>query len=110
MINEPIKITNLQTLQQEKQRIKIYCSFQEELMKNKIIFIKSNYKQIIGEEFLPYTSEKNKKVSDILDWVNEFVLSKFLKGGVDGKSPLSGSLLKIAEVGIVHLFNKFGKK
>lgn len=110
MINEPIKITNLQTLQQEKQRIKIYCSFQEELLKNKIIFIKTNYKQIIGEEFLPYTSEKNKKVSDILDWVNEFVLSKFQKVGVDGKSPLSGSLLKIAEVGILHLFNKFGKK
>jgi hypothetical protein len=100
----------LHTLQQEKQRIKIYCSFQEELMKNKIIFIKSNYKQIIGEEFLPYTTEKNKKVSDILNWVNEFVLSKFLKGDIDGKSPLSGSLLKIVEVGIVHLFNKFAKK
>ena len=110
MINEPIKITNLQTLLQEKQRIKIYCSFQEELMKNKIIFIKSNYMQIICEKFLPSSSEKNIKVNGVLDWVNEFVLSKFVKVGVDGKNPLSGPLLKILEVGIVHLFNKFTKK
>lgn len=110
MISEPIKITNLQTLKLEKQRLKIYCSFQEELVKDKIIFIKLNYKQIIGEEFLPYTSEKNKKVSNILDIVNEFVMGNFLKMDVDGKNKIPGSLIKIAEVAIIRLFNRFVKK
>lgn len=109
MINQPIKITDLQTLQREKQRLKIYCSFQEQLMKDKIIFIKSNYVQIIGEEFLPFNAEKNKKVSGILDWVNEFILSKFFKGDSDGENKLSGPLLKIAEVVVIYFFNRFTK-
>ncbi len=110
MINEPIKITNLQSLQREKQRLIIYCSYQEEQMIGKINFIKSNYKQIIGEEFLPFTDEKNKKVNTILDWVNEFILSKFFKMNIDGKSDLSGTLIKIAEVILIRLFKNFGKK
>lgn len=110
MLNEPIKINNLESLQREKQRLTIYCSYQEEQMKDKIHFIKSNYKQIIGEEFLPFSSEKNKKVSNILDWVNEFILSKFLKINVDGKNNFSGTMIKIAEVIIIRLVNKFVKK
>jgi len=110
MINEPIKITNLETLKREKQRLKIFCSFQEKMIKDKIIFIKLNYKQIIGEEFLPYTSEKNKKVSSTLDWINEFVLAKFLKIDVKEKNKLPGTLIKIAEVLLIRLFNNFTRK
>jgi len=110
MINEPIRITNLETLQREKQRLKMYCSFQEDLLKNKIVSIKSNYKQIIGNEFLPFESEVNQKVSNVLDWVNEFIFGKLFKIDIDGKSKLSGSLIKLAEVGIIRLFNNFKKK
>lgn len=111
MINEPIKITSLKTLQREKQRLKMYCSFQEDIMKDRVVFIKSNYKQLIGEEFLPFGNEENKKVSNVLDWVNEFLTDKFLKTDSEGKNELSGSLLKIAEVLIIRLFSKFfGKK
>jgi len=109
MINEPIKITNLQSLQREKQRLTIYCSYQEEQMKDKIKFIKSNYKQIIGEEFLPFAAEKNKNVNSILDWVNEFILGKLLKMDINGKNNLSGTLIKIAEVAVIRLFKKSAK-
>ena len=110
MINEPIKVTNLDSLQREKERLKMYCSFQEELLTDKLNFLKNNPKQLIGEEFLPYDHDQNKKVSGILDWVNEFVLGKFFKMDLDGKNKLSGSLVKIAEVGAIRLFNKFIKK
>ncbi len=110
MIDEPIKITNLQTLKREKQRLKIFCSYKEELVKDKFNSIKYNYKQIIGEEFLPFNNEKNKKVSNILDWVNEFVLGKILKIDVDGKNKLPGILIKIAETAIIRLFSNFSKK
>ena len=110
MINEPIKITDLESLVREKQRLKIYCSYQEDLLTDKLNYLKNNPKQLIGEEFLPYDSAQNKKVSGILDWVNEFVLGKFFKMDLDGKNKLSGSLVKIAEVGAIRLFNKFIKK
>ncbi len=110
MINEPIKITNLESLQREKQRLKIYCSYQEDLVKDKIASIKLNYKQLIGTEFLPYNDERNLKISNILDWVNEFIMGRLLKMDIDGKNKLSGSLIKIAEVAIIRLFNNFRKK
>ena len=109
MINESIKITDLESLQREKQRLKMYCSFQEQLLKDKIAFLKQNHNKVIGEEFLPYDNEKNKKISDVLDWVNEFVLGKVLRMDVDGKNKLSGSLIKIAEVAAIRLFNNFKK-
>jgi|GEM_PF-4068750 len=105
MINEPIKITNLDTLRLEKQRLRIYCSFQEELVKDKIIFIKSNYKQIVVTEFL-----QNKTVSKLSEWVNGFVSDKFSKGDTEGKNGLSSSFMKIAETLIQRLFNQFSKK
>jgi hypothetical protein len=110
MINEPIKITDLKSLYREKQRLKMFCSYQEDLITDKLNYIKNNAKQLIGEEFLPYDSDQNKKVSGTLDWVNEFVLGKFFKMDIDGKNKLSGSLVKLAEVGAIRLFNKFIKK
>ncbi|MES2591979.1 MAG: hypothetical protein V4608_08850 [Bacteroidota bacterium] len=109
MIKDPIKITDLASLQSEKQRLQMFCSYQEELLKEKINSLKSNYKQIIGEEFLPFTAESNTKVSNVLDWINEFVIGKLLKVDVSGKNKLSGVLIKLAEVGVIRLFNKFIK-
>ena len=110
MINEPIKITSLETLQREKQRLQMFCAFQEDLLKDKIISIKLNYKRIIGEELLPFGDEKNTKVSNILDWVNEFIFGKLLKLDIDGKNKLSGSFVKIVEVLIIRLLSKFEKR
>ena len=110
MTNEPIKITDLATLQREKQRLKMFCSFQEEKLKDKIIFIKLNYAKIISDEFLPFNHENNNTVSNVLDWVNEFVLGKILRMDLGEKSNLSGSLVKVAEVLIIRLFSKLVKK
>lgn len=112
-MSEPIKITDLATLKREKQRLQMYTSFQEERIQEKFNSIKTNYKQIIGEELLPFSSDINSKVSGALDWINDFVMGKILKVNVDGtdtKSKLSGGLIKLVEVIAIRLFSGFLKK
>ncbi len=110
MINEPIKITNLESLQREKQRLKMYTSYQEDLLKTKMAYIKQNTSQVIAEQFLPFETDKNKKINNIMDTANEYVFEKFLGLDLNGKNKLSGLLIKLSEVMIVRMFNKFKKK
>ncbi len=110
MINEPIKITSLESLQREKQRMKMYASYQEELLKNKITYIKQNTNQLIAEQFLPYEADTNIKISNIMDVANKFIFEKFLGFDFNGKNKVSGILIKITEVIIVRLFNNVRKK
>ena len=79
-------------------------------MHDKILFIKNNYKQVMGEQFLPFSMEANKKVSNILDVINEYVFDKFLRLDLDGKNKLSGALIKIAQIGVLRFFSNFRKK
>ena len=110
MNNEPIKITNLKTLQREKQRLQMFSGYQEQLLKDKINFIKQHPQQLIAEELLPYSSDKNRKISGIFDTVNEYIFEKFLGLDLNGKNKLSGLLIKLSEVMIMRLFNNFKKK
>jgi len=109
MNNEPIKITNLASLQQEKQRLKMLCSYQENLLKDKINFVKQHPGQLFSEEFLPYDAGQNSKINSIMDVVNEFVFEKLFGLDLNGKNKLSGVLIKLSEVMIVRLFNSFKK-
>lgn len=110
MNNQPIKIVNLKTLQQEKQRLSMFCAYQEQLLKDKLNYIKQHPNQLIAEEFLPYSSDKNKKISNIFDTANEYIFEKFLGLDFSGKNKLSGLLIKLSEVMIVRLFDNFKKK
>ena len=112
-MTEPVKITNLASLKREKQRLQVYCDVQEERIKDKFNTVKTNYKQLIGEEFLPFTADVNSKVSNAMDWVNDLIMNKFLKikpDGNDNKSRVTGAIIKLAEVLVVRLFSSFLKK
>ncbi len=112
-MNEPIEITDLASLKREKQRLQLYCGFQEERIKDKFSSITTNYKQIIGDEFLPFSTDINSKVSSAMDWVNDLIINKLLKintgdGGTKGK--ITEAVIKFAEVMAVRMFSKFLKK
>ena len=112
-MNEPIKITDLATLKREKQRLLLYSNFQEERIKDKFSSITTNYKQIIGQEFLPFSADINSKVSNAMDWVNDLIMGKLLKiktGDGDTKGKITGAVIKFAEVIVVRLFSNFLKK
>ena len=84
--------------------------YQEDLIKSKVTYIKQNTNQLIAEQFLPYESDKNRKISNIMDTANEYIFEKFLGLDFSGKNKLSGMLIKLTEVMIVRLFNNFKKK
>jgi hypothetical protein len=109
MTKEPIKINNLETLQREKQRLSLYCKFQEKLLEDKFTIIRQNYKQVIGEEFLPYTLEKNRKVSGLLDWINEFIFDKLLGINPEDKHKLPEILIKLTQILVIRAFDAFAK-
>ena len=110
MINEPIQIINLKTLRREKQRLKMFCSYEEQLIQEKIVFIKSNYSQIIGEEFLPYNTEKNRKISNYLDLINEFLVEKLLGKTMGGKNKFPRLLAKVIQIIVIRIFDSFLNK
>ena len=109
MINEPIKIINLETLHREKERLIIYSSYNEVLLKNKISYIKQNTNQLVGEQFLPYGSNENKRINNIMDTANQFLFENLLGLDFIEKNKLAGLLIKFAEVMIVRLFNHYNK-
>jgi len=109
MTKEPVKINNQETLQREKQRLTIYCRFQEKLLKDKFNAIRQNYKQVIGEEFLPYDLEKNRKVSGFLDWINEFIFDKLLGISSKEKHNLPEILVKLTQILVIRAFDAFSK-
>ena len=80
------------------------------MIQDKFIYIKDNYKQVIGESLLPFSTEANKKVSNVLDTINEYVFDKFLRMDLSGKNKLQGALLKIGQIGVLRFFNNFRKK
>jgi hypothetical protein len=110
MNNEPISVVDLKTLQREKQRLKIFCSYQEQVLQDKFKSIKTHYSQIIGEEFLPYNKERNRKISNLLDLINDFITGKLLGKNIGGKNKLTGLLLKITQIVIIRVFDSFLKK
>lgn len=109
MTKEPIKINSLETLQREKQRLTLYCTFQERLLHDKFNAIRVNYKQVIGEEFLPYDLEKNRKVSSMLDWINEFICDKLLGINPEEKHRLPEILVKLTQILVIRVFDAFSK-
>lgn len=105
MINEPIKIINFETLQQEKRRLEIFASYQEELLKNKITYIKQNTSQLIAEQFLPYELNENRKINNLMDSANQLFFEKYLGLDLTGKNKFSGLLIKLVEIFLVRLSN-----
>lgn len=109
MTKEPIKINNLETLQREKQRVSMYCKFQEKMLTDKFNDLRHNYKQVLGEEFLPYNLEKNRNVSGLLDWVNEFIFEKILGISTDEKHKLPELIAKLTQILVIRAFDAFSK-
>ena len=82
MINQPIKIINLESLQREKECLKMFCSFQEDLLKHQ--------KGMSGAEILSVVSTLAmlKKFKSIMPGI--FGEDKFDKNGKKIEPPPGG--------------------
>lgn len=104
MSKQAKKITNLEKLIQEKHELKILCNSQEKLISLKFDELKKNFPEIITNEILPYSQERNSKILSILDIANEIIF-RFLPPRFRN-SMFTRIALKVIQVFIIRGFRK----
>lgn len=98
------KIRNLEKLIIEKHQLQTFCTYQEKLITYKFDHLKKNFPEIITNEILPYTPEKNLDISQLLNFVNDFILRLFPPRFRHNR--LTGILLKLVQVIIIRGIKK----
>ena len=102
------KITNLEKLIRDKHELKTFCTHQEKLIVIKFDELKKNFPEIITNEILPYSRERNNKILSILDIANEIIF-RFLPPRFRN-SMLTRIALKVIQVFVIRGFRKKGEK
>jgi len=108
MSNQVKKITNLEKLILEKHELQAFCTSQEKLISLKFDELKKNFPEIIGNEILPYTQERNNKILSILDIANEIIF-RFLPPRFRN-SVFARIALKVIQVFVIRGFRKKSEK
>lgn len=93
----------MKTLQQEKLRLKIYCTYQEKRIGDQLQYLKHDYGQSISSNLLPYSHDTNKILGTLLDWMNALFLGKKQSGW-------QGTALKVAQVLLIRAVKMFAKR
>jgi hypothetical protein len=102
------KISNLEKLIREKHELQILCTSQEKLISLKFDELRKNFPEIITNEILPYSQERNNKILSILDIANEIIF-RFLPPRFRN-SMLTRIALKIIQVFVIRGFRKKSEK
>jgi hypothetical protein len=109
MMSKPVnRITNLEKLIQEKHELQTLCTSQEKLISLKFDELRKNFPEIITNEILPYSQEKNNKILSILDIANE-ILFRFLPPRFRN-SMFTRIALKVIQVFVIREFRKKSEK
>jgi hypothetical protein len=108
MSNPINKTSNLERLIQEKHQLQTFCAYQEKLIGYKFDEFKKNFPEIISNEILPYTQEKNRNITSLLDVVNEFVIR--LLPSRYRSNRLTSIVLKLVQVMIIRGLRKNVRK
>ena len=102
------KISNLEKLVREKQELQTFCTAQEKLISLKFDELKKNFPEIITNEILPYSRERNLKILSILDIANEIIF-RFLPPRFRN-SMFTRIALKVIQVFVIRGFRKKSEK
>ncbi len=104
-MNKPVnKISNLDKLIREKHELQTFCTSQEKLIGLKFDELRKNFPEIITNEILPYSQEKNNKILSILDIANEIIF-RFLPPRFRN-SMFTRIALKVIQVFVIRGFRK----
>lgn len=102
------KISNLEKLIQEKHDLQTLCAKQEKLIGIKFEELKKNLPEIITNEIMPYSRERNNKIFSILDIANEIIF-RFLPPRFR-RSMFARIALKVIQVFVIRSFKKKSEK
>jgi len=107
MVKQNNKISNLEELIQRKHELQTFCTYQEKLISYKFGEIKRDIPEILANEFLPYSPERNTDISSILNMANDFII-RFLPERYR-KNKIVAVALKLVEVLIIRGVGNRGK-
>ena len=108
-MSKPVnKNSNLEKLIREKHELQTFCTSQEKLISLKFDELKKNFPEIITNEILPYSQERNNKILSILDIANEIIF-RFLPPRFRN-SIFTRIALKLIQVFVVRGFRKRSEK
>jgi hypothetical protein len=100
-----IKIVDIETLQQEKQRIKVLCKEKEIVLNKKLDYIQDNLGILALETILPINRKDKHQVNLKLDWVHGLI-NTFLPS-IASKFDGSSKWVKIVEMAIAAIVMRF---
>lgn len=102
-----IKITDMQTLQMEKHRLRMQIAFTEKEISNKINELRTDYASLFAGA-LPFSSEQNSRVSQWLEWFNGFLFEKILRGKKSDttKIEIYKFMIRLTQVFVVRMLGK----
>lgn len=108
-MSKPVnKNSNLERLIQEKHELQAFCSSHEKMISIKFEELRKNFPEIITNEILPYSQERNNKIISILDIANEIIF-RFLPPRFRN-SMLTRIALKLVQVFVIRGFRKRSEK
>jgi hypothetical protein len=87
---------SLARLRMEKYKLSTYCTYQEKLIGLKVDYLRENYPRILSDALLPYDRGQNAWVGNLLDSVNDLIIS-VLPDKFKGKR-WSGLVMKLVEI------------
>jgi hypothetical protein len=97
-------MNSLTRLKMEKVKLSTFCTYQEKLIGQRVVYFRENYPKILGDTLLPYDRGQNVRVGSILDSVNEVIIG-LLPEKFEGKR-WSGMILKLVEIVMIRVMAK----
>lgn len=99
------KIKNIETLIAEKERLKLLCKAQEQLIEKKLNYMQDNLGIIALETILPINNASKQSISNVFEGI-QGILQTFVPGFSE-KFEHSGKWFKIIELIAATIFTRF---
>lgn len=107
--DKKIKVTDLASLQLEKQRLKAICGIRREKLEAEWGHFRQNYPELVMKVLLPFNDDINDKIFRLAQWINTNAVK--LTGGSNSKFAqfLSGKGGNALQAALIYLVVKIGK-
>ncbi len=102
-----IKVIDMQTLQMEKQRLRMQIAFTEKEINNKINRLCTDYSSLLAG-ILPFSREQNNRVSQWLEWLNGFLFERVFRTDKSktAKTEITKLMIRLTQVFVIRMLGK----
>ena len=101
-LQHKIKVTDLISLQREKQRLQAICELKRTKLETELEYLKKNYPEVALKAFLPFDDRTNDRIFKGVKWVNDTVGAVVTPHSRLG-SFFSGKGSNLLQAGLIYL-------